>query len=209
MGSLNWSATRWACFKPELLQCVRGGSNPLSNVWKQVLWFTLVYLPSSSRKVYVSNAANRDCSRLLSKIYNFHCSVLFCISHSLLECIMCLLMFAWIYLVINIHSPCHIHDSFEKKNAFFQYRPASTHRLSLLLPSQYLHSDLFQCCALRTSNHHGSLVGKLDCMGLHEQIENVLFNLKRSMRVSYFGDSLQAYNWGPVWRQCRIKWRQS
>lgn len=77
VGSLNWSATRWTCFKLELLSCVWGGSNPFSSVWKQVLWFTLVYLATSLSKVYVSNAANRDCSRLISKIYNFCCSVLF------------------------------------------------------------------------------------------------------------------------------------
>lgn len=100
VGSLNWSATDWTCFKAELLWCVRGGSNPLSYVWKRFLWFTPVYFAASAGTVWAAHAANGDCSRLISKIYNFCSSVLF---HLAANVLWAHLFFAWLLWFINIH----------------------------------------------------------------------------------------------------------
>lgn len=92
-------------------------------------------------------------------------------SLSLLECIMCLFIFAWIYLFINIHYECHICDSFEKKKkkreiycffilsqlGFIASHCCCYHNTFI---EMYLASLLFASYyRTTTSKHCGSLVG--------------------------------------------------
>ncbi len=158
-------------------------SNQKTNFWRMkkfflVLWFTPVYLAARSSKVYVFNGANRDCSSLISKIYNFYCSVLF--HPALSPGMYCELIYTYIDLFIHKYSfwASHVWFILRKKKKSFS--------ISLLkVRGSYCHCYhntfiviYFSVAALhlftsyystRTSNHCGSLVGKLDCMGLHER----------------------------------------
>lgn len=179
VGSLNWSATRWACFKPELLSCARGGSNPLSSAWKQVLWFTLVYMANSTTKVqYMLSLlpiGTRAEKRFTSKIHNFCYSALFHsaasteIYHTLIH--FCMDLFSHKYSICTSHT----RDSFEQSITFSI--SASRDLLAVItivitIPLQWsiLASRRFTVyCGARNPDRCGSLAPKLECMGLQER----------------------------------------
>lgn len=104
-----------ACFKPELLSRVcEVDQIPLSDVWKPVTWLALSIweLSSSSSIRFQCSQQGLQKQQQLHLILKSITSVLFHLSWNVL----CAhLFFAWIYLFINIHSECHICDSFEKK----------------------------------------------------------------------------------------------
>lgn len=120
VGSLNWSATRWACFKlraalvcarwiKSLIQCLETG-----HVIRSCLFGNRLH---PEKYMFSMQPVGTAAALLVSKIYNFCCSVLFHLALQL-ECIMHSFISAWIYLFININSECHICDSFEKNIAF-------------------------------------------------------------------------------------------
>lgn len=107
--ALNWSATRQACFKPQLFRYLcecewsaRGGSNPFAHVCKQVLLRSPPCLSGSRRrqKYMFSMRPTGDGGRLSSTIDNFHSAS----SSALLYVRIGFPSF------INIHSECHACD---------------------------------------------------------------------------------------------------
>lgn len=115
VGSLNWRATHWTCFKPELLSHVREVDQipyPMSGnrscdsllfIWQPAPAAfsmqpvgTAVYLKSITSAVLFHSAVSPGTHHVF--IYFFS---------------------VWIHVFINTHSECHVRNLFEKKKKGF------------------------------------------------------------------------------------------